>query len=108
MEDVIKLELSQEEKIKCIEEIIKKIKKILYVYEKSLDVDTGYDYKIYITGILFYVKSSDNLFSGDLISIMVNLNSILINNFEKKQLKKIVLETKNIAEYLLSIEKEKG
>lgn len=108
MEDNIKLMLSLQEKIKCLEEIIKKIKKILYVYDKSQEADSNYDYKVYVTGVLFYVKSSDNLFSGDLVSIMVNLNSILINDFSKKQLKRIVLETKNIAEYCLRLTKEEG
>lgn len=107
MENKITLELSQEEKIKCLEEILKKIKKILFVYEKSLDKESGYNYKIYITGILFYIKSSDDLFGGGLVTIMINLNSILINDLNKTQIKRIVLETKNFVEYLLDHESKK-
>ena len=80
--------LSPEEKQICLEEILKKLKKILYVYEQSL-VDDNYDYKIFVTGLLFYVYSSDKLFEGHLVNIIINLNSILTNDFNKPQLKKI-------------------
>lgn len=92
--------LSKVEKEKCLKEIIKKIKRILFVYEQG-EKNTEYDYKIFITSLIFYVYSSDALFGGDLINIIVNLNTILINDFNKNQLKKIVFETLNIAEYLL-------
>lgn len=98
--------LTPKEKKACLEEIIKRVKKILYVYEKSL-IEEGYDYKIFVTGLLFYVYSSDKLFEGELTNIIINLNTILINNFEKTQLKKIVFETLNMLKYMLQrIEKE--
>lgn len=94
--------LSLDEKIKCLEEILGKLKKILYVYDKSQEPDSGYNYKIYCGGILIYVSSSNLLFNGELVSIVVNINAILTNNFEKGQLKRIVFESINQTEYLLS------
>lgn len=103
-----KINLSMEERIKCLQEIIRKIKRILYVYEKSLEPDSNYNYRIYCGGILLYVSSSNTLFNGELINILINVNSILSNKMEKEQLKKIVFETKNNAEYLLREEYKKG
>ena len=42
------------------------------------------------------------LFDGELVSIIVNLNSILNNDFDKKQIKKLVLESVNYSEFLLN------
>ncbi len=93
--------LSLDEKIKCIEEILSKVKKILYVYDKSQEENSAYNYKVYIGGILIYVSSSNVLFRGDLVSVVINLNAILINDFGKAQLKRIVFETKNMLEFML-------
>lgn len=99
-----KIILSQKEKIECINEIIKKLKKIIYVYEKSQETNTTYDYKIYIKSLIFYVSSANYLFDGKLISIVVNLNSIILNDFNKRRLKSIVFDTINYANYLLQQE----
>ena len=94
--------LSLEEKVKCLEEILNKIKKILYVYDKTLEPDSKYDYKVYCGGVLIYVSSSNLLFNGELINIVININAILTNEFSKTQIKRIVFETKNFTEFLLS------
>ena len=101
MENTFKLLLSQDEKIECLNEINKRIKKIIHVYEKSQEKNSGYDYKIFVKGILFYVSSSDFLFDGKLVNIIINLNSILLNDFDKRQLKTIVFEILNNIKYLL-------
>lgn len=103
-----KIILSNEEKVQCLKEIIKRLKKILYVYEKSLDPETNYNYKIYCGGLLIYVSSSNYLFEGELINIIVNLNAILKNDFTKQNLKKIVFESINFAQYVLSNYKKQG
>lgn len=72
-----KLFLSLDEKLVCLHEIVDKLKKILYVYDKSLDPDSGYKYKVYCGGIAIYVSSSNYLFDGELVSLIVNLNAIL-------------------------------
>lgn len=111
-----RINLSMDEKIKCLEEILGKLKKILYVYDKSQEPNSEYNYKIFCGGILIYVSSSNLLFNGELVNIVVNINAILTNNFDKPQLKRIVFESINQVEYMLSgyknslkkVEKENG
>lgn len=100
----VKINLSKTERKKCLTEIIKKNKKILYAYEQSQLPETNYNYKMYIGGLLIYVSSSNVLFNGELINILINLNAIMTNNFDKKQIKKIVHETTNIGNFLLEKE----
>ena len=102
----VKLVLTPIERIKCLEEIIKKNKKILYVFEQSQLPNSGYNYKVYVGGLILYVSSSNELFDGDLVNILINLNSIVGNDFDKNQLKRIVHENTNIATFLLN--KERG
>ena len=94
--------LTNTEKAVCLQEIIKKLKKILYVYDKSLEPNSNYNYKVYCGGVLIYISSSNLLFDGELVNIVVNINAILTNNFSKTQIKKIVFESINYAQYLLS------
>ena len=97
---------SLDEKINCLEEILRKVKKILYVYDKSCEEESGYNYKIFCGGILIYVSSSNMLFEGELVNIIVNLNAIINNDFDKAQLKRLVFESKNQLEYILGNYKE--
>lgn len=94
--------LSLEEKIKCLEEIQQRLKKILYVYDRSTEIDSQYNYKVYCGGLLIYVSSSNVLFDGELVNVLININAILTNNFSKAQIKRIVFETKNFVEFLIS------
>lgn len=96
-----RVNLSIDEKIKCLEEILRKLKKILYVYDKSQEVDSEYNYKIFCGGILIYVSSSNLLFNGELVGVVVNINAILTNNFDKQQIKRVVFESINQVEYML-------
>lgn len=100
-EKLFKVVLSTNEKIVCLEEIIAKLKKVLYVYDKSQEPQSNYNYKVYCGGIIMYVSSSNVLFDGELVSIVINLNTILTNKLDKGQIKKIVFESINYAEYLL-------
>lgn len=102
MEQDYKIILSLDEKIVCLESIVSKLKKILYVYDKSQEPESTYNYKIYCGGVMLYISSSNMLFDGELISIIVNLNSIMNNEFDKKQIKKLVLESVNYSEFLLN------
>jgi len=97
-----RVNLSLDEKIKCLEEILGKLKKILYVYDKAQEPNSDYNYKIFCGGILIYVSSSNLLFNGELVNVVVNINAILTNNFDKPQLKRIVFESINQIEYMLS------
>lgn len=103
-----KINLSITERKSCLKEIKKKIKKILHVFEQSEIPNSGYNYKTYVGSILLYTSSSNELFNGELINILVNLNTIMINNFDKKQMKRIVNEINNITDFLLTKEGEKN
>ena len=102
MVEVSDIVLSNNEKILCLEDIRKRIVKSLYVYDQNQIPNSNYDYKIYIHGLLLYVASSNRLFQGELVSLIVNLNSILTNDFEKKQFKRIILECKNFIDYRIT------
>ncbi len=93
---------SLEEKIRCLEEIESKLKKLLYVYDESQKPNSNYNYKVYTGGVLIYISSSNMLFGGELVNIIVNLNAIMTNNFSKAQIKRIVFESKNYCQYLLT------
>lgn len=108
MVDVSEISLSNNEKIICLKDIRKRIVKSLYVYDQNQIPNSNYDYKIYIHGLLLYVASSNSLFNGELVSLIVNLNSILSNDFEKKQFKKIILECKNFIDYQIKELKNKS
>ena len=93
--------LTLEEKKRCLTEIIKRTKKILFVYEQSLEPDTDYNYKVYVHGLALFISTSNTLFKGELVNLIINLCSILQNNLEKSDIKKLVFENINYATYLL-------
>ena len=99
--ETFKVTLSSNEKIVCLEETISRLKKILYVYEKSQEPYSNYNYKVFCGGVALYVSSSNTLFDGELVNIVININSILTNRLDKGQIKKLVFESINFANYLL-------
>ena len=99
--ETFKVSLSSNEKIVCLEEIISRLKKILYVYDKSQEPNSNYNYKVFCGGVALYVSSSNTLFDGELVNIVININSILTNRLDKGQIKKLVFESINFANYLL-------
>ena len=96
IENNFKIVLSLDEKIKCLEELVVRLKKILYVYDRSLEPDSKYNYRIYCGGVAMYISSSNYLFNGELVSVVVNMTSILNNKLEKTIILKIyrIRETK--------------
>ena len=99
--ETFKVTLSSNEKIVCLEEIISRLKKILCVYDKSQEPNSNYNYKVFCGGVALYVSSSNTLFDGELVNIVININSILTNRLDKGQIKKLVFESINFANYLL-------
>lgn len=99
--------LSYEEKLRCLEEIISKLKKVVHVYEKTQEPNSNYNYRVFCGGIAIYVSSANILFNGELVNILINLNAILTNSFDKEQIKKLVFESINFANYLYSKYQEK-
>lgn len=92
--------LENNEKIRALREIRSRLKKILYVYDKQQE-DDAYNYKTYTENTTIFVSSSNILFDGELVNILVNLNAILTNDFGKQQIKRLVFESKNQVEYLI-------
>ena len=107
IENNFKIVLSIDEKIKCLEELVVRLKKILYVYDRSLEPDSKYNYRIYCGGVAMYISSSNYLFNGELVSVVVNMTSILNNKLEKTQIKKLVFDSVNYVDFLLSSYKDK-
>lgn len=107
IENNFKIVLSINEKIKCLEELVVRLKKILYVYDRSLEPDSKYNYRIYCGGVAMYISSSNYLFNGELVSVVVNMTSILNNKLKKTQIKKLVFDSVNYVEFLLSSYKDK-
>ena len=107
IENNFKIVLSIDEKIKCLEELVVRLKKILYVYDRSLEPDSKYNYRIYCGGVAMYISSSNYLFNGELVSVVVNMTSILNNKLEKTQIKKLVFDSVNYVVFLLSSYKDK-
>lgn len=89
-----KVILTNQEKLVCLREILGRLKKVLYVYDKGLE-DQKYNYKVFCGGILIYVSSSNTLFEGELVNLVINLNAIINNDFDKKQVKRIIFECIN-------------
>lgn len=82
----------------AFQNIIKKVLRILHVYEKSLE-DSEYDYKQYVYAVIMYISSTNEMVNFNLTDVIVNLNNILINDLNKRQIKRIVFECKNIVSY---------
>lgn len=101
--NVVTLKLSSIEKIQCLREIDSRLKKILYVYEKSMEPNSKYNYKIFCSGLAIYISSSNVLFNGELVNLVVNMNAILTNNFEKSEIKRITFESINFVKHLISV-----
>lgn len=90
------VKISKEEKITYLTRLIGKVLKVLHLVEEK-----QHDYKIYLGGLMIDIHSANDLFDNQLIDILIKLNSIYINEFEYKQLRKIILECKNNINFLL-------
>lgn len=100
-ENQLNLNLSDKEKSFCLKDINKKIIRCLYVYEQEQKCIQNYDYKTYLDSVILYVHSSNQLFDGILMNVIVNLNILRENNFNKEQFKKIIFECKNYIDFLI-------
>ena len=92
------VKISTKEKTVYLTRLIGKILKILHLVEEK-----QHDYKIYLGGLMLEIHSANDLFENQLIDILIKLNSIYINDFEYKQIRKIILECKNNINFLLEL-----
>ena len=97
----LELNLSDEEKIFCLKDINKKILRCLFVYEQEQKGLVNYNYKNYLESVILYVHSSNQLFNGVLMNVIVNLNILRENDFTKDKFKKIIFECKNYIDFLI-------
>lgn len=97
----LNLKLSEKEKLFCLKDINKKLIRCLYVYEQEKENVEDYDYKNYLESIILYVHSSNQLFDGILMNVIINLNTLKENDFNKEQFKKIIFECKNYIDFLI-------
>lgn len=79
-------------KILYLNSLIGKVYKILPLYEN----ETNEIFKIYLGGLLIDINSANVLFDGILIDLIVKIHSIYVNDFDHKQVRKIVLECTNL------------
>ena len=93
--------LSEKEKKFCLQDINKKILRCLYVFEQEQKGMENYNCKDYLESVILYVHSSNQLFDGILMNIIVNLNTLKENDFNKEKFKKIIFECKNYIDFLI-------
>ena len=96
-----KICLTSPEKIECLKEVKKRNKRILFVYEKSQEEGSNYDYLAYVRNVIMFVSTSNELIEGKLASVKVNLCNILANDLDKEGIRKIILENNNFLNYIL-------
>ena len=97
----LKINFSDKEKIFCLKDINKKIIRCLYVFEQQEKGIENYNYKNYLESIILYIHSSNELFDGILMNVIVNLNILIENDFDKYKFKKIIFECKNYVDFLI-------
>lgn len=92
----ITIKFSPQEAEKCLKEVSIRLQRILYVYEQSM-INSEYNYKAYVYSVMLYLSSLNALCDYDLSNIMVNLNTLYMNqNLNKTSVKKIVMESKHM------------
>ena len=94
------IRLSAKEVQVALKNINKKILRVLHVYEKSLE-NEEYNYKQYVYAVIMYISSVNEMAEYNLTDIIVNLNNLIINDFDKSQIKRIIFECKNIVNKIL-------
>lgn len=107
-ENKLKLNLSENEKIFCLKDINKKIIRCLYIYEQEQKGVENYNYKNYLESVILYIHSSNQLFNGILMNVIVNLYILKENDFKKDLFKKIIFECKNYIDFLIRGGDENG
>ena len=95
MEEMV-IKFSPQEVEKCLNEVSIRLQRILYVYEQSL-INSKYNYRAYVYSVMLYINSLNALCDYDLSNIMVNINTLYINqDLNKASVKKIIMESKHM------------
>jgi len=86
------LMIDNKTKILYLNNLVGKVYKILPLYENETDEML----KVYLGGLLIDINSANVLFNGILIDLIIKIHSIYVNDFDHKQVRKIVLECTNL------------
>lgn len=99
--DNIKIDIKKEQKILYLNNLINRIFKIIYLYEENENSIPS----VYIERLILEINSSNNLFNGVLIDLIVKINCInflgektgeTIEKVFKNKMKSIVFESINL------------
>jgi len=91
--NMFKITLTKQEKIKCIEQLIGRVFKILPMTEEINDSISKTNLQLHIEKLIIDMHSANSLFDGILIDIVVKINSIYENDFKHSQIRSIVLDS---------------
>lgn len=91
------LTITNKEKIIYLENLKGKIFKLLPLSEENNNIVPI----IYLSGLLMNINSSNQMFNGILIDLLIQLNEITFVNSNHKQIRKIVLESLNMVSQLI-------
>lgn len=89
--------ISDKEKIIYLENLKGKIFKLLPLYEQDNNIVPI----VYLNGLLMNISSSNQMFDGLLIDLLVKLNEIRIIKLNHAQLRKIILESLDMVDILV-------
>lgn len=96
------MKLTKKDRELCLKNIRKQLIRSLHVYEQEKLGQTHYNYKLYIKNLMLFIISFNELFDSELSNIVVKLNVLLINDFEKKDYKSTIFECVNSVDYILN------
>lgn len=100
--EIKELVLSDAGKKVYLSSLIGKMLKVLHLIEE--EKTNGYSPEPFIKGQLFEINSANELFGGELVSIIVKLNGVL-NNYKTisfEETKKQIFEIKKIIIFILN------
>lgn len=89
--------ISNKEKIIYLENLKGKIFKLLPLSEQNDNIVPI----VYLNGLMMNISSSNQMFDGMLIDLLVKLNEIRIIKLNHKQLRKIILEALDMVALLI-------
>ncbi len=108
-QDIVKIRLSKEEKVKCFISIKKKVIKLLYLIEQEQRGEIQIGQWFY--GLIFEIASSNTLCNNELTEVLVKMHGLYENDKYKSmshdQIKRQIMESKGILDFLIESNKEK-
>lgn len=99
----VKIRFSDEEKLKCLISMRKKIIKLLYLIEEEQKGTMQIDRWFY--GLIFELSSSNSLCNNELTDVLVKIHGLYEDEHYKSmthdQIKRQIMESKGILDFLI-------